>query len=357
MSVTCLQTDGNSVATDATSGVRRSETNPKALLVGTCPEHLEDVWAVEQRARLQRLVDLFEHPWNGDLKSCQRNMREAEVMFSTWGMPRLEAEHLDNFPNLQAVFYAAGTVKEFAGPLLERGVRVFSAYGANAIPVAEYTLSQILFALKQGWLHYRNLRSKQGPEGWEVFPVTGAYGARVGVVSLGMIGSKLCELLEPFALDVLAYDPCISPESMRKRNITPVSLEELFAVSDVVTIHTPWLKETEGMITGELIRSMKKGATFINTSRGALVREEEMIDVLSGRLDLTAILDVSFPEPPVRGSLLYTLPNVVLTPHLAGSRGREVRRLADWMLDECDAWLSGRPVRCEVTKEDLVRMA
>jgi phosphoglycerate dehydrogenase-like enzyme len=111
------------------------------------------------------------------------------------------------------------------------------------------------------------------------------------------------------------------------------------------------------MVTGNLLRSMKGGSTFINTSRGALVREAEMIEVLSERPDLTAVLDVTDPEPPVAGSPLYILPNVVLTPHIAGSRGAEVRRMADWMLDECGAWLSGHPVRYEVTRENLSRMA
>ena len=334
-----------------------SSSRPKSLLVSYCPDILDSVWGPEQRARLGNMVDLCEEVWDGNSKCPPPGLYETELIFSTWGMPSLGHRELDLLPKLRAVFYAAGTVKDFVEPFIERGIPVFSAWAANAVPVAEFTLSQILFALKQGWMHHRHLRENPNPGGWRHFPITGVYGARVGIISLGMIGSKVCEFLEPFELRRLAYDPCVSAESMRARNLIPVSLEELFATSDVVTVHAPWLKETEGLITGKLLRSMKWGSTFINTSRGALVREEEMIEVLSERPDLTAVLDVTCEEPPKEGSPLYTLPNVVMTPHIAGSKGAEVRRLADWMMDECEAWLAGLPVRYEVTKDKLPILA
>jgi phosphoglycerate dehydrogenase-like enzyme len=95
---------------------------------------------------------------------------------------------------------------------------------------------------------------------------------------------------------------------------------------------------------------MKSGATFINTARGELVREDELAEVFSQREDLTAVLDVTHPEPPVEGSPLYSLPNVVLTPHIAGSLGRECRRLGQAMIDEFDRWHAGQPLRWQITE-------
>lgn len=357
----------NIVTEQSASGIEGSVTNrpahntfsarPKALLVGKYAEFLDHVWAPEQRRKLAKIVDLECETWDGDAGRLPVGAKDVEILFSTWGMPSLSWEQLQELPRLRAVFYAAGSVKEFADPFFERDIRVFSAWAANAVPVAEFTLSQILFALKQGWLHHRQQREKPGPDGWKEVAITGSYGANVGIVSLGMIGRKVAELLEPFHLRLLAYDPLVSAESMRKLNLNPATLEELFAASDVVSLHAPWLKETEGMVTGKLLRSMKKNATFINTARGALVREDELIEVMCERPDLTAVLDVTFPEPPLPGSRLYTLHNVVLTPHIAGSKGAEVRRMADWMLDECAAWLSGRPTQYEVTADILDRMA
>ena len=149
---------------------------------------------------------------------------------------------------------------------------------------------------------------RQQPERWghypEKSPVPGGYGSTVGIISLGMIGRMVVERLRSFDLQVLAYDPFVTEEQGAALGVTMCSLDDLFRTSDVVSLHTPWLPETVGMVTGAHLASMKKGATFINTARGAIVREPEMINVLQQRADLYAILDVTYPEPPVPGSPL-----------------------------------------------------
>ncbi len=330
----------------------------KALLVSNDIQTLERIWRPAQQARLREIVDLPQWIWDGDMSVDARKLEDIEILIATWGMPRLEEAQLNLMPRLRAIFYAAGTVKPFAGPFLERGITVVNASSANAVPVAEFALSQILFGLKQGWQHYAQQRANPGPAGWQELDITGAYGSTVGIVSLGRTGTKLCELLQAFTVRKLVYDPCGNKDDLlHKYGLHSVGLEKLFAESDVVTIHTPWLKETEGMITGALLSTMKRNSTFINTSRGALVCEEEMIEVLERRPDLVAVLDVTSQEPPDAGSPLYRLPNVVLMPHISGSKGNEMCRMADWMVDECIAWLAGRPLRFEVTKQDLERMA
>ena len=96
---------------------------------------------------------------------------------------------------------------------------------------------------------------------------------------------------------------------------------------------------------------MKPYSTFINTSRGAVIRENEMIEVLRQRPDLWAVLDVTYPEPPPPDSPLYTLPNVLLTPHIAGSMGEECRRQGRYMIEELERYLAGQPLSWAVTKE------
>ncbi|HEX5913713.1 MAG TPA: NAD(P)-dependent oxidoreductase, partial [Rubrobacter sp.] len=114
---------------------------------------------------------------------------------------------------------------------------------------------------------------------------------------------------------------------------------------------------TDGMILGSHIASMKRNATLINTSRGAVVREAEMVDVLEERLDLWAVLDVTHPEPPEPDSRLYDLPNVVLTPHIAGSLGSECRRMGRLVVDELRRSVAGEPLEHEITRERAALLA
>ncbi len=331
----------------------------KAAFIAENPEILQSVWGDRQRERLAGLVDLpLEIITSENMADHAEWLAETRVVFSTWTMLRPSPEQFSFLPNLQAVFYAAGSVKPFAEPFFDHNVTVVSAWAANAVPVAEFTLSQILFSLKLGWQHVRQFRRAPGPDGFKRLDIPGVYGTTVGIVSLGMIGRKLCQLLQPFALKKLAYDPFVRSETLRELGAARAeTLEEIFSQSDVVTIHTPWLKETEGIVTGELLAAMKPNATFINTSRGALVREDELIEVMRARPDLTAILDVTWPEPPPAGSAMYELENIILTPHIAGSMGTEVLRMADLMIEEFLLWAEGQPLRYAVTRELMARIA
>jgi phosphoglycerate dehydrogenase-like enzyme len=187
--------------------------------------------------------------------------------------------------------------------------------------------------------------------------VPGGYCTKVGLVSLGAVGRATAQLLKPFEFKLLAYDPFLPPEHARELNVGLVSLEELFRECDVISLHAPWIPETERMITGKLIASMKEGATLINTSRGAIVAEDEMIEALTRRPDLSAVLDVTHPEPSAPDSPLRSLPNVVLTPHIAGSMQGECARMGSWMVDELRRYVSGEPLRHQVTRDMLTRLA
>ena len=119
----------------------------------------------------------------------------------------------------------------------------------------------------------------------------------------------------------------------------------------------PNLPATVGQINRPLLASMTPDASFINTGRGATVAEGDLVSVLRQRPDLTALLDVTDPEPPKPDSPLYSLPNVHLTSHIAGSVGEEVSRLADCMIEEFQSFEAGRPLRFAVTRKVLETMA
>lgn len=293
---------------------------------------------------------------SGSVQANPAVLQDVDVLLTGWGAPVIDAAFLAAAPRLRAVFYGAGSVRAMVTDALwARKIVVCSAWGANAVPVAEYTLSQVLFCLKRGWQHARRLR--EGGSWDDRLPVAGAYGSTVGIISLGMIGRLVCRHLRNFDVKVIAYDPFAKAETAAELGVSLTSLEELFRCSDVVSCHTPWLPQTEGLLTGAHFASMKEGAAFINTSRGAVVRQAELIKVLQDRTDLQAVLDVTFPEPPPVDSPLRTLPNVILTPHIAGSLQNECHRMGDYMVQDLRRYLAGEPLRWQVTREQAQVMA
>src|SRR5258708_33772147 len=197
------------------------------------------------------------------------------------------------------------------------------------------------------------MREPAGPRA----QITGAFGATVGLVSLGAVGRAVRRMLKPHQVNVVAYDALMNVDEMHKLGVRAVDFAELFRISDVVSLHTPLLPETRGMITGDHIESMRHGATLINTARGAILREAELVAVLKRRRDLQAVLDVTDPEPPPPESLLLHLPNVVLTPHIAGPIGLERRRLREGMAEELRRYDRREQLLWEGTRDQARRTA
>lgn len=296
-----------------------------------------------------------------EVLSEPERFRETEYIFATWGMPHFETDEIRAvFPALRAVFYAAGSVQGFAKEFLEAGAAVFSAWAANAVPVAEYTTAQIVLANKGFYASSvlcqkgRDARKEAG----ELFHhYRGNYGASVGIIGAGMIGRMVLERLKAYRLKVMLCDPFVSEEQAAALGAEKCTLEEMFATCDVISNHVANNPQTVGMLNGALFARMKPYATFINTGRGAQVVESELLAFLASRPDVTAVLDVTDPEPPIEGSPMYTLDNVVLTPHIAGSSGEEVHRMAEYMLAEFRAFAAGEPTKYSVSLKMLATMA
>ncbi|MES2463097.1 MAG: hydroxyacid dehydrogenase [Armatimonadota bacterium] len=313
---------------------------------------VEMIYSPDAQRVIEEHVDIFApKQTRQSIKEDPSLLADVEVIFSSWGAPILDPEFLAAAPRLRALFYGAGATGGMIHPqAFERGIVVTSAAAMNGIPVAEYTVASIIFGLKQAFRFAREIKAEGAyPRGKH--HVAGAYGSTVGLVSLGAIGRAVCERLKMLNVSVIAHDPFVSPEEAVALGIELVSLQDVFARADVVSLHTPWLPETERLIRGSHFAAMKEGTSFINTARGAVIAEDEMIAVLTERPDLTAILDVTFPEPPVPGSPLYTLPNVFLTPHIAGSLDGECLRMGQEMVAEFERWIRGETLHWQIRPE------
>lgn len=304
-----------------------------------------DVYPPAVMTGIDRLVDRQGPPLTRQqLDDHPDVLRRTDILLTGWGAPVLDSAFLDRAPRLRAVLVAAGSVRHLTTPAFwARGIPIVSAAAANAVPVAEFTLAQILLGLKQTHRVSREVAdSRRFPRDPKV---PGAYRSRVGLMGLGHIGRLVAAHLRHFDVEILATDPVIHADTARNLGVRLIDVEELFATCHVVSLHTPLLPETRGMIGARLLNSLAPGATLINTARGALIDEEAAAEVLRARPDLTAVLDVTHPEPPSPDSPLFTLPNVVLTPHLAGALGAERHRLGHLVLDELERFLQGQSLR------------
>ena len=286
-----------------------------------------------------------------DLEKHSHTLKKTDILFTTWGAPYFDEALLSKFPRLKYIFYAAGDVNHLISQAIwDRGIQVSTAKAINTIPVAEYTLAQILFSLKGGWNMVRSVKENQDFSSKNQ-PWVGNYGKTIGLISLSEVGKEVIKYLKGFNYDILIYDPYVSEEICNQYEVQKANLKDVFLKVDLISLHAPLTSETTNMINKELFSVMKKHAIFINTARGAIVNEREMIEVLQKRKDITAILDVTDPEPPENDSELYKLENVILTPHMAGSLGTERERLAQVMVEESIRYLNREPLKFEMKPE------
>ena len=322
---------------------------------------IKRVYNATSMERMRAVSELDPHVYTSEeVFAAPNGFSDVENIFSTWGMPKLSENDIKKiFPRLKRVFYAAGSVQGFARPFLACGVEVYSAWGANGVSVAEYTAAQIILANKGFYTLSSMLKQKAIREaGDRKYFYPGVYGERVGLVGCGMIGSLVAEMLKPHGMEVLVYDPFLSDEKAERLGVKKCALEELFSICSVVSNHLANKKETENMLRYEHFSLMRPYSSFINTGRGAQVVEDDLVRILTERPDITAILDVTYPEPAHPSHPFYTLPNCVLTPHIAGSvLSADQVRMVEYMIEEYENCKNGRPCRFAVTEKMLETMA
>lgn len=332
----------------------------ESILLCDSRESANRVYGNSVKSRIEQQIGVTQVFTKADVLAKPKAFSKTRFIFSTWGMPKFTEEEISVcFPSLECIFYAAGTVQAFARPFLQRGVRIVSAWAANAVPVAEVTVSQIILANK-GYFAACPAYSQNTPHppvgGIDsIYP--GSFDTLVGIIGAGKVGSLVIRMLQAHRLKVLVYDPFLSAKRSQELGAEPASLERIFSECQVISNHMANNAQTVGMLNKKLFSLMRPTATFINTGRGAQVVEEDLVQAMQERPYAAALLDVTYPEPPEADSLLYRQPNIFLSPHLADSSGNEVMRMAEYVLDEYDRMQNALPLRYEVTMDMLNSMA
>ncbi|KOU62151.1 2-hydroxyacid dehydrogenase [Streptomyces sp. MMG1533] len=332
---------------------------PPRAVFAMNPVHLPELFPPRLMTRLQSLARIdptmvvqdFADPGVAEI------LAEADVLITGWGCPPVDTDTLAAVPGLRALLHAAGSVRGWVGDVVwERGIAVSSAVDANALPVAEYTLAAILFAGKDAFgLRERFRADHRFPTPAEGAAV-GNLGRRVGIIGASRVGRRVLELLRPFDFTVALHDPYVDDAEAAALGAVPLPLDELLRTSDIVSLHAPDTPETYRLLDRRRLALIPDGAVFINTSRGALVEPGALQDELAGGR-IGAVLDVTEPEPLPADSPLYGLPNVFLTPHIAGSLGNELERLGRTVVDELALLCAGAPLAHAVRRTDLVNSA
>ncbi|NTW34733.1 MAG: phosphoglycerate dehydrogenase, partial [Syntrophobacteraceae bacterium] len=230
---------------------------------------------------------------------------------------KVTAEIIENADNLKVVARAGiGLDNVDVEAASKRGIVVMNTPEGNVITTAEHTIAMLLAVTRNIPQATASLKSgkweKKRFRGKEVFHKV------LGIVGVGRIGRVVAERAAGLQMNVIAFDPYISSDVVEKLGITGVTLDELYARSDYITVHTPMTQETRGIINAEAFQKMKKGVYILNCARGGIVDEVALYEAIQSGIVAGAALDVFSKEPPVDNPLL-NLDQVVATPHLGAS--------------------------------------
>ena len=279
----------------------------------------------------------------------------SDIIITSWGSPKIDREILDLCPNLKGVIHGAGSIKPIVSDeFIKRKIRISNSACAIGEGVAETALGFMISACK----HFYSLSedTKNGLWRENVSNIVDFYDIKVGVISGGFVGRHMVKLLKNFHVDILMYDPILTEEEIKNIGASKVSLSELMEECDVVTVHAPSIPATDNMLNKENLSKMKDGAILVNTSRGSVINEKDLINELKkGRI--FACLDVTDPEPPAKDSELRKLKNVILTPHIAGVVTNGMKRIALHVCEETERLLKGEKMKTEVDIANLSKLA
>jgi len=318
------------------------------------PRLAPEVFPHDVVERLERVVD-FDPVARTDLDG--ESISDIDILLTGWSCPRIDADVLDRAHRLRAVIHAAGTVKGHVGPeVFARGVTVSAASEANARPVAEFTVAAMVLAAKQAFLRARVYTSAESAWSAQPHEDSGLVGLTVGIVGASRVGRMVVERLAPFDVRVLVSDPYLDRRAAAELGAELVEPDALFRRADIVSIHAPRLAETHHLVDARRLALLRDGGMVINTARGSLIDTDALTrECATGRI--SAVLDVTDPEPLPPSHPLLTMPQVFVTPHIAGSRGRELRRMGEFAVAEVERLVRGEPLRGLVRGDDLARIA
>jgi len=328
-----------------------ANTKIGVLIHGTLADQL-----FSQSDRL-RMAALGEIHWTSsrdpiDVNEAISILRHCEVGIGSWKTPKPDAAIMAACPKLKCWIHVAGSPKQIFGPHLDgRPFTVACCAPAIAEAVAEMTVANLLLGLKrvlENAVANRTQRATKPSNSRNLSSCT------IGVIAASQVGRRVIRLLKQFGSNVQLFDPFITPEDAAEMGVTMVDdLLDLCRSSDAITVHAPLLPSTYQLLQAKHFTAMRPGTVFVNTSRGSIIDEKALVmELQRGRL--FAFLDVSDPEPAAIDSPLRTLPNVVYTSHIAG--GPDLR-LGKQAVDDLTAYLHGKPMTMQVTREMLERIA
>ena len=281
----------------------------------------------------------------------------AAVVITSWGSPIITEEHVAAADELLIVGHAAGSVKTRLAPAgHERGITLLSAADVIAESVAEYTLWAMLSGQRDLLRYERIMKTERGWKPTRPWFGHCLYAKKVGIVSAGMVGRRVIGLLAPFGCEVMVYDPYLGEEDARLLNVRSVSLAELFANSDIISVHAPITPETKGMITRAHFRSIRDGVLFINTARAWTLDQDALLAELQKKR-FNAYIDVFEPEPLPADHPLRELDNVFLSPHISGHTVESRLRLVEEIARDIERFFNNEPLRLVVPHAKLSIMA
>ena len=291
-----------------------------------------------------------------DMDYVYEFLKGSNAIITSWASPAITKEVLDVCPDLKIVLHAAGSVKPVVtDEFVAKNIPITGSACAIGEGVAETALGFAISACKN--FYQLSKRTKQGlwKENQEVL-VKDFYDIKVGVISAGYVGRHMIKLLQNFHVDVLVYDPFITKEQALEIGATKVELDELMSQADVVSIHAPSIPATDNMINKDNLKLLKDGGIIINTARGSIINEQDLITELTKRR-IYACIDVTNPEPPAANNELRFLDNVVLTPHIAGTSTNGLRRIALHVCEELERFTKGEKLKAEVNLANLSNIA
>lgn len=340
-------------------------TGKPKLLIAMRNELPQGFFGPREWARLNAATDIIPgFPYTDfDTVEGAKALAEADILLAAWGTPSLTTERLARAKKLKMVAYAASSVRAVTPAEFweTSDILVTTAASAMAIPVAEFTYAAIIMCGKNVFRLRDEHRAQRGTGGFGSRrgmnqPHLGNHARRIGIVGASRIGRLVIGMLARGTYEIAVYDPFLSSDEATALGAIKMELHELLAWSDVVSLHAPILRETHHMIGGAELALMADQAILINTARGWLVDHDALLaEAQSGRLRI--LIDTPDPEPLPMDSPFYDLPNVVLTPHIAGALGNELRALADLGITEIERFVAGLPPLHPVMKQDLERVA
>lgn len=312
--------------------------------------HLDLMFSPALWAQVNAEFEVWHHSEPHHLKpeDAAERIRQSEGVITGWGAGQFPRELLESSPELKIVAHTAGSPRGlFADDvvrevLLPRDFTLYTGADGMAINVVEATIGLMILAARRWPIQASSFRSGH-LEGVPPRQSRFLTGARVGLVSASKVARQLLPHLQIFGCEILIYDPFLTPDAAQSLGARRVELPEMFASCDIVSLHAPDLPATRGLVTAELLATLRDGATFVNTSRGAVVDHDALLqECRSGRI--FAALDVSEPEPLPRDSAFWDLPNVLLLPHTAGQGRAGYDQIGQGALQALRDCFAGQPV-------------